>query len=305
MRTIVTLHSGSNAKGFHTSQINARDTGLASLGFNSTNTDIQATLFAKDNPGKSLLDHAKDLVAILKPITDPKVFVAAGGSLCAGAAMTATTGTNIKIVFTSFRDPDPPATNMTGVCVRTTELDETRLRLLHEYLPHATNFGVLVNSARGDYFPPSTGKPSTARDRLDKAASGMKLNALDYQDVNDPSVSIKSAFQRWTTGTTAKDGALVTADPFFNDSRDEVVKRATIPAVYQWREFVQLGGLMSYGPWIDDAYKIAGTYAGRILNGEPFTNLPVVVMTRFELYINETKFGAFPQTLHDRADKIL
>jgi putative ABC transport system substrate-binding protein len=306
MRTMVTLHSGSNAKGFHTAQINGLMNGLAAVGVDSTNTTIRPVLFAKDNPGRKLRDHADDLVAILAslPAGDAKVFVAAGGSRCARAAMGATAGKNIPVVFTSFSDPDPPAPNMTGVSARTMELDETRLRLLHEYLPAAKNFGVLVNSARGDYEVGSKG-----RLRLDSAAGprNLNLNALDYQDVNLSGVSIQSAFQRWAAAPS-KDGALVTAELFFNDSRDEVVAQATIPAIYQWREFVEMGGLMSYGPSINEAYTAAGKYAGRILKGETIAQLPVVIMTRFELVINQGTATALrkpiPQTLRDRATVI-
>jgi putative tryptophan/tyrosine transport system substrate-binding protein len=299
MRTIGILHSGSNAKHFHDSQISGLMNGLLSVGVDSTNTTI-TTLFAKDHTGKTLRGHADDLATTLAAVAETKVFVAAGGTLCAATAMAAIAGRNIPVVFTSVRDPDSPAANMTGVCARTTELDETRLRLLHEYLPAATDFGVLVNSARGNY---AVG--STDRTRLDHARGA--LNPLDYQDVNVGGVSIRSAFQGWAAAN--KHGAVVTADPFFNDNRDVVISRATIPAIYQWREFVELGGLMSYGPRIYDAYKAAGKYAGRIINGEALANMPVVVLSRFELVINEGTAYALgkpiPQTLRDRADEIL
>jgi ABC-type uncharacterized transport system substrate-binding protein len=299
MQTVGILHSGSNAKHFHDSQIKALFSGLASVGIDSTNTNI-TVLFSKDNAG-SLQAHANNLAGTLQGIGDPKVFVAAGGTLCAAAAVAAIAGRNIPLVFTSVRDPSAPGPNSTGVCARTTELDEMRLRLLHEYLPAATDFGVLVNSARGNY---TVG--STDRIRLDNARGA--LNAHDYQDVNLNNVSIKSAFRGWANH---KHGAVVTADPFFNDNRDEVITEATIPAIYQWREFVELGGLMSYGPKIYEAYKTAGKYAGRIINDGPgaIANMPVVVLSRFELVINEGTAAALkkpiPQTLRDRADEIL
>jgi putative tryptophan/tyrosine transport system substrate-binding protein len=301
MRTIVILHSGSNKKGFHANQITALMNGLASVGVDQTNTDIQKPVFAKD-AGKSLQALADDLVAILAAVREAKVFVAAGGTRCAKVAMNATAGTNIPVVFTTFRDPDPPAPNMTGACARTTELDETRLRLLHEYLPAGKDFGVLVNTARGDYAP---GSP--ARVRLDRAATAMKLNALDYQDVNLADVSIGSAFKGWAAA--GKNGALVTADPFFNDNRDDVVNKATIPAIYQWRQFVEMNGLMSYGPKIDEAYRTAGIFGGLIINGTPVANLPVALITSSELVINGATAKTFPktptpQTLLGRAEVI-
>src|SRR5262245_58189915 len=202
MRTVGILHSGSNAKKFYDGQISALMNGLASVGVDKTNTTI-IVIFAKDHAG-SLKAQADNLATTLAAVAESKVFVAAGGTLCAAAAQAATAGKNIPVVFTSVRDPDAGAANMTGVCARTTELDETRLRLLHEYLPAATGFGVLVNSARGNY-----GVGSTDRTRLDHARG--TLNAHDYQDVNLGGVSIKSAFQGWAA---TKHGAVVTADPF-------------------------------------------------------------------------------------------
>jgi putative ABC transport system substrate-binding protein len=101
---------------------------------------------------------------------------------------------------------------------------------------------------------------------------------------------------------------LVTADPFFNSRRPQVVAGAQalkVPAIYQWSGFVVAGGLMSYGPSIADAYRQAGTYAGRILKGAKPGDLPVVQPTKIDLVINVENakaFGGIPPELLARAN---
>jgi putative ABC transport system substrate-binding protein len=110
-----------------------------------------------------------------------------------------------------------------------------------------------------------------------------------------------------------KAGALVIGtDTFFNSQSrrlGELTTRHALPAVYQYREFVAAGGLMSYGGSITDAYRLAGTYVGRILKGEKPSNLPVQQSTKAELFINLTaarSMGiAFPQSIMARADEVI
>jgi len=82
---------------------------------------------------------------------------------------------------------------------------------------------------------------------------------------------------------------LVAADPFFFGRREKIValaERYRLPAIYEWREFTQAGGLASYGTNLTDAYRVAGVYAGRILKGERASDLPVVQSSKFEFVLN-------------------
>jgi putative tryptophan/tyrosine transport system substrate-binding protein len=99
---------------------------------------------------------------------------------------------------------------------------------------------------------------------------------------------LQSAFQEFASHRV--DALIVTADPFFNNRRAEVLSLAanqSLPAIYQWREFVTAGGLMSYGPSITEAYRKAGINAGLILKGTKPADIPVVQPTRFQLVINQ------------------
>jgi putative tryptophan/tyrosine transport system substrate-binding protein len=231
-------------------------------------------------------DNYARLPVLAKELVDLKVavIVAAGGQVSALAAHNATK--DIPIVFTTVADPvksglvaslNKPGGNATGTAGLTSELDPKRLELLHEFKPAAGVFGVLVNPLR----PGLEGQKKT----LQAAADRMKLQ-LVFQDASTAQ-QVDTAFQ--ILAEQKVHALIVTADPFFNSRRDQVVAlaaRYAMPAIYQWREFVVAGGLISYGPSITDAYHQAGVNAGRILKGAKPADIAVMQPTKFETAIN-------------------
>jgi putative ABC transport system substrate-binding protein len=254
--------------------------------------------WATDDTALTLLEHAQQLAND----STVKVIVAAGGPQPALDAKTATTSNKKPVVFTTVVDPaklglvdslDKPVTNLTGTAGLTSELDVPRLELLNELLVRGPNdqrmIGVLNNKKRTELV--------FWKQLLVDAATRMRLN-LTHQDVEDLN-EIKTAFTNFRT--SAVDAVLVTADSLFNNLREEVIKlsqrqgpnpnQKAIPTIYQWREFAEDGGLMSYGPNIIDAYETAADYVKRIFvdgkkpQDDPPT-LPVSLPDRFELVIN-------------------
>jgi putative ABC transport system substrate-binding protein len=297
MPKIGIMHSGSPTDGFHDGNIN---TFISSVqGSYGQDIEIVGPLWAYSD--RKLL---KDLpAALLKKNVD--LIVAAGGSRSAEVAMQATRKqatrkrSRTPVVFTSVAHRVAHQAhlpnNATGVCAHTSDLDGDRLKILVELKPNDKDFGVLVNSNRSDY--------SSNKKILDDIAKQLGLNKLNYQDINGPTTP-KQAFKN-LQGIA---GVLVAADPFFNDTREELVHLAgTIPTIYQWREFVELGGLMSYGLDIKQAYTEAGKIAASILKNPAI--IPPVwepQQADFKLVINSTAAAKLriivPKSLLDRAE---
>lgn len=235
--------------------------------------------WAGDDISKTLDEHAADFAK-----RRVNVIVAAGGPQSALAARKATS--KIPIVFTSVTDPvglklvhslDKPTWNATGIAGMTSELDGTRLELLRELLPanKSVTIGVLNRAKR-----PNLKKQFHALEAV-AARLNIKLVPAGVSNLADIAATFK------TFAKKRPDALLVTADSLFNDLRKKVVEFANdIPAIYQWREFAEAGGLMSFGPNIIDAYEQAGEYVAHVLDGAAPKNLPVSLPDRFELVVN-------------------
>jgi putative ABC transport system substrate-binding protein len=253
--------------------------GLAESGFVEGQT-VTIVYRAADDRYDRLPALAAELVA--RPVG---VIVAAGGPVSALAARKAT-GT-IPIVFTTIADPvrsglvaslNRPGGNATGMAGLTSELDVKRLELLLQIKPNAKLIGVLINPKR----------PGVEANSRELEAAAKKVGRQLVFQNGGADYPLDEAFR--LLAERKVDAVVVTADPFFNFRRAQVValaNRYQIPAIYQWKEFVADGGLMSYGPSIGDAYHQAGAYAGKILKGAKPDDLPVTQPTKFELVINQ------------------
>ena len=235
------------------------------------------------------------------------VIVALGGETSALAAKTATA--SIPIVFLVGSDPirsglvpslNRPGGNITGVSSLIFDLEPKRLGLMRELRPNATTIAVLVN-------PNSPNAEIQVNDIQIAARSvGLQVDILNASAIRE----IDAAFTR--LAQMRADALLVAADPFFFNRASQLVVLATrhaIPALYSRREFVAVGGLMSYGANADEGYHTAGVYAGRILKGEKPGDLPIQLPTKFELVINLSTARALdidmPATLLARADEVI
>ncbi len=234
------------------------------------------------------------------------VVVASGGTGPALAAKAATS--TIPIVYTGVADPvgtglvaslGRPGGNVTGVSMFALELDAKRTELLHELVPKATVIVLLVN-------PEVRSAESNVR-AVQEAARSLTLPVHVLQARTEQ--EIDAAF---ATLVRLRAGALVVApSPLFGNRREQLVglaARYSVPTVFDLREFVAAGGLMSYGPSLFEIYRQAGIYTGKILNGAKPAELPVLQPTKFELVINTSTAKALgltiPQSLRVQAELI-
>jgi putative tryptophan/tyrosine transport system substrate-binding protein len=235
------------------------------------------------------------------------LIVAAGGFAAALAAKSATSTT--PIVFTGVSDPVAvglvaslarPGGNITGFSGMTAELMPKRLELLSELVPQADVIALLVNPNDAITEHIITDVQEAAR------AKGMQLHVLKADSEGEIETAVASLVQLHAGGL------LVGPDAFFFSRREQLValaSRQAVPAIYQGREFVVAGGLISYGTSFTAVYRQVGIYAGRILKGAKPADLPVQQPSTFELVVNLKIAKALgltvPPSILARADEVI
>jgi putative ABC transport system substrate-binding protein len=233
------------------------------------------------------------------------VIVAVGSTASALAAKAATT--TIPVIFNIGADPvksglvaslNRPGGNITGVNFLAAALVPKLLETLHEALPSATSVAVIANPKFAD---------SEASLQAGAALTlGQKLLVLNASTDSEINSAFKSIAERQASAL------VVLPDPFFTSRSQQLLALATyqaIPAIYAWPEFTALGGLMSYGTSLTDAYRQVGVYTAKVLKGAKPAELPVQEAVKVELILNlktAKSLGiTFPLSLLGRADEVI
>jgi putative tryptophan/tyrosine transport system substrate-binding protein len=234
--------------------------------------------------------------------------MAAVGGEPSGLAAKAATAT-IPIVCSLGGDPveaglvdslNRPGSNITGVTIMAQEMGPKRLEFARQLVPNGNALAALVNPK----YPLSLAE---ARDMQAAAHSlGLQLAVLDASTQSE----IDAAFAGLVRHKV--DALLINTDPFLLGQREQIVQlaaRTNVPVIYFLRDFVDAGGLMSYGPTVANSYRQVGIYVGRILSGVKVGELPFVQPTRFDLVINlrtaRTLGLEIPTILLIRADEVI
>ena len=235
------------------------------------------------------------------------VIAAVGGIPAATAAKAATT--TIPVVFQGGFDPvkiglvaslSRPGGNLTGISNLGLQLGPKRLEVMHELIPAAKVFALLIN-------PNHPNAPSQSRDMQSAArALGVQLRIIPAPAAEDFDEAFASMLKLSVGGLIVGVG-----QPFPGHTRQlgELAARHGVPAIFESREFVAAGGLVSYTGARAEAFRLVGLYVGRILKGEKPADLPVQLSTKVELLINLKTAKALglevPRTLLARADEVI
>lgn len=226
----------------------------------------------------------------------------------ASKAAQAATNT-VPIVFVVGADPlelglvkslNRPGGNLTGVVSLVDETGPKRVELMQDLLASNSAIAHLVNPVN----------PATVTMSMSVAEAAKKIGKTLYTLAVSNDGEIDSAFVKLTTLKVG--GLLVANDPFFTAHREhlvELAERYSLPAIYPWREFVDVGGLISYGTSLSRLYRLVALYVGKILGGENPSELPVQQSTQVELVVNlktARKLGlSFPLAILGRADEVI
>jgi putative ABC transport system substrate-binding protein len=236
------------------------------------------------------------------------VIVAAGGTPSALAAKEATQ--TIPIVFTVGTDPvqiglvaslNRPGGNLTGSAELVTAVVAKRLELIHELLPQARTFALLTNPANPRIVDSETSELQSAARQF-----GVEVQILLASTGTEVAIAFTKLAER------RADALIVSSDSGLTRNQELIVGLAahySIPAIYLWPDYAEIGGLMSYGPDIAETSLLAGRYAGRILKGEKPGDLPVQQVEKIDLVLNMKTAKAlgltFPLSLLGRADRVI
>jgi putative ABC transport system substrate-binding protein len=253
-------------------------------------------------------DHNERLPALAADLIHREVAVIVAGGVSVTSAVKAIT-TSIPVVFNVGTDPvrsgfvaslNHPGGNLTGIANLNVALEPKRLEMLHQAVPTATAFGLLIN--------PTNPVVETLTKEVEAAAHtlGVQLHVMPVRTDADIAASFTTLKER------GAGGLVIGNDGLFIGRREQLgalSARQRLPTVFQFREFAAAGGLMSYGGSITDPYRVVGTYVSRILKGEKPADLPVQQSTKIDLYINLKTASAlgitFPLTLLGRADEVI
>jgi putative ABC transport system substrate-binding protein len=274
--------------------------GLSEAGFDEGRNVTIDYLFAERD--------ASRLPALAAELVRRKVTVVLTGTTISTFAIKAATST-IPIVFAIGSDPvnlrlvasfGRPGGNLTGVSFFTTQIEAKRLGVLHELAPKADPVGVLLN-ANNPFFNNQVQDLNEGSREL-----GLKIQIESASNEREIAAAF-AAFARRHAG-----GLVVGSDPYFNSQRALVIDPAVqlrMPAIYEWPEFAEAGGLMSYGTSVTDAYRQASGFVARILKGANPADLPVEQPTKFKFVINMKTAQALgldvPPSLLARADEVI